>query len=190
MKVDFLGFIFFEKSPRFVLNRLTLEEISAINYSGKIGVFVNENSKRIAEIAEKANLNFIQLHGNEQPEFISDLRQKLPSEIKIIKVIRIANQSAQELQKIISQPQSAMHYLLFDTDSEAFGGTGKTFNWQILDEINIPVPYFLSGGISEKNIKNLDILKQKPFAVDINSRYEISPGIKDLQKIKRTHEKL
>lgn len=88
-------------------------------------------------------------------------------------------------------------YFLFDTDSKAFGGTGKTFDWQILNEIEIPIPYFLSGGISLENIKNLqnfvkvNMSENKtltklntPFALDINSKFEIEPGIKDLEKIK------
>lgn len=190
MNVDFIGFIFYEKSPRFVLNHLTLNKISSIKDPGKVGVFVNETAEKITEIAEKANLNFIQLHGDETPEFISDLKQKLPAGIKMIKVIRVGNQTPEELQKTISQQPSAIEHLLFDTDSAAFGGTGKTFDWQILDTIEIDRPYFLSGGISEGNIQNLKTLKEIPFAVDINSKYELSPGIKDLNKIKRTHEKL
>jgi phosphoribosylanthranilate isomerase len=73
---------------------------------------------------------------------------------------------------------------LFDTDSKAFGGTGKTFDWQILNEIEIQIPYFLSGGISLENIENLKILNQKPLVLDINSKFETEPGIKNLEKIK------
>ena len=79
---------------------------------------------------------------------------------------------------------SFINYLLFDTDSKAFGGTGKTFDWQILNEIEIPKPYFLSGGISLENIHQLSNIKHHPFALDINSKFETEPGIKDLEKIK------
>ena len=106
LNTDFLGFIFYEKSPRFVLNHLSLEEISEINHQGKVGVFVNETIERIAEISEKAKLNFIQLHGDEDEEFVKKLRLSLSKNIKIIKVIRIGNQSFDELQKTINQQLS------------------------------------------------------------------------------------
>ena len=184
LNTDFLGFIFYEKSPRFVLNHLSLEEISEINHQGKVGVFVNESIEKIAEIKEKAKLSFIQLHGDEDEKFILQLRQILGNIIKIIKVIRIGNQSFDELQKTINQQPSTVNYLLFDTDSKAFGGTGKTFDWQILNEIEIPIPYFLSGGISLENIHQLSTINQQPLALDINSKFETEPGSKDLEKIK------
>ena len=184
LNTDFLGFIFYEKSPRFVLNHLSLEEISEINHQGKIGVFVNETVEKISEISEKAKLSFIQLHGDEDEKFILQLRQILGNNIKIIKVIRIGNQSFDELQKTINQQPSSVNYLLFDTDSKAFGGTGKTFDWQILNEIEIPIPYFLSGGISLENIHQLSTINHQPIVLDINSKFETEPGIKDLEKIK------
>ena len=199
LNTDFLGFIFYEKSPRFVLNHLSLEEISEINHQGKVGVFVNETVEKIVEISEKSNLNFIQLHGDEDEEFIKRLRQMLNENTKIIKVIRIGDDKTNfenEIKKI-TNIKSQISNLLFDTDSKAFGGTGQTFDWQILNEIEIPIPYFLSGGISLENIKNLqnfvkvNMRENKtltklntPFALDINSKFEIEPGIKNLEKIK------
>ena len=184
LNTNFLGFIFYEKSPRFVLNHLSLEEISEINHQGKVGVFVNETVEKISEISEKAKLNFIQLHGDEDEEFVKKLRLSLSKNIKIIKVIRIGNQSFDELQKTINQQPSTVNYLLFDTDSKTFGGTGKTFDWQILNEIEIPIPYFLSGGISLENIHQRSTINHQPLALDINSKFEIEPGIKNLEKIK------
>ena len=199
MNVDFLGFIFYEKSPRFVLNHLSLKEISEINHQGKVGVFVNETVEKLTEISEKSNLNFIQLHGDEDEEFIKRLRQMLNENTKIIKVIRIGDDKTNfenEIKKI-TNIKSQISNLLFDTDSKAFGGTGKTFDWQILNEIEIPKPYYLSGGISLENIKNLqnfvkvNMSENKtltklntPFALDINSKFETEPGIKNLEKIK------
>lgn len=185
INIDFLGFIFYKKSPRFVLNHLNLEEISRIEHHGKVGVFVNENVEKILEISEKADLNFIQLHGDENENFISELRENLNPEIGIIKVIRIGNQTSDELQKTISHQPSTINFLLFDTDSNAFGGTGKTFDWTLLNEIEIPKPYFLSGGISLENIHQLSTINHQPFALDINSKFEIEPGNKDVEKIKR-----
>lgn len=186
LNTNFLGFIFYEKSPRFVLNHLSLEEISEINHQGKVGVFVNETVEKLTEISEKSNLNFIQLHGDEDEEFIKRLRQMLNENTKIIKVIRIGDDKKNfenEIKKM-SNLKSQISNLLFDTDSKAFGGTGKTFDWQILNEIEIPIPYFLSGGISLENLENLKILNQKPLVLDINSKFETEPGIKNLEKIK------
>ena len=186
LNTDFLGFIFYEKSPRFLLNHLSLEEILEINHQGKVGVFVNETVERIAEISEKAKLNFIQLHGDEDEEFVKKLRLSLSKNIKIIKVIRIGNDFEKFKNEIskISNLKSQISNLLFDTDSKAFGGTGKSFDWQILNEIEIPIPYFLSGGISLENIHQLSTINHQPLALDINSKFETEPGSKDLEKIK------
>ena len=185
LNVDFLGFIFYEKSPRYVLHHLSLKEIAEIPHFGKVGVFVNESIKAIVEITTESQLDIIQLHGNENEKFILQLKQILGNNIKIIKVIRIGNQSFDELQKTINQQPSTVNYLLFDTDSKAFGGTGKTFDWQILNEIEIPKPYFLSGGISLENIHQLSTINHQPLALDINSKFEIEPGNKNLEKIKK-----
>jgi phosphoribosylanthranilate isomerase len=180
MNVDFLGFIFYEKSPRFVLNHLSLEGISEINHQGKVGVFVNETVEKISEISEKAKLSFIQLHGDEDEEFILSLSQRLSKDVKLIKVFRVG----ETFNFKFSIFNSLVDYFLFDTDSKAFGGTGKSFDWQILNEIEIPKPYFLSGGISIENIHQLTTINQQPIALDINSKFETEPGSKDLEKIK------
>ncbi|WP_426477859.1 phosphoribosylanthranilate isomerase [Chryseobacterium sp. CBSDS_008] len=188
MNVDFLGFIFYKKSPRYVLNHMSFEEISAINHHGKVGVFVNEEMDEILKIVQQAKLNFVQLHGDESNDFIVELRQKLNPEAGIIKVIRVGNNDCDNKEKIaqtLSSNLQPVNYYLFDTDSKAFGGTGKQFDWTILNEFEIPLPYFLSGGISEENIGNLEVLRQKPFALDINSKFETEPGNKDINRIKK-----
>ncbi len=188
MRVDFLGFIFYEKSPRYVLNHLSLEEISTINHQGKVGVFVNEELDIIVKIVQHADLNFVQLHGDESNDFILGLRQKLNPKVGIIKVIRIGNIDSDNKDKIaqtLSSNLQPVTYYLFDTDSKAFGGTGKQFDWNILNDFTIPLPYFLSGGISEENIGNTETLKQRPFALDINSKFETEPGNKDIDRIKK-----
>ncbi|MCW1962818.1 phosphoribosylanthranilate isomerase [Chryseobacterium viscerum] len=193
MNVDFLGFIFYEKSPRYVLHHLSLEEISAIDHQGKTGVFVNEKADIILQIVQKAGLNFVQLHGDESDRFIAELRQKLDPEVKIIKVIRIGNNDSETKNKILQtfsqQPATCnlqpITYYLFDTDGKAFGGTGKQFDWTLLNDLKIPLPYFLSGGISEENIGNIKALQQQPFVLDINSKFETEPGNKDIGRIKK-----
>ncbi|MCS4302109.1 phosphoribosylanthranilate isomerase [Chryseobacterium sp. BIGb0232] len=193
MNVDFLGFIFYEKSPRYVLNHLSLGDIAQINHQGKVGVFVNEKVEKIVEITKKGKLNLIQLHGDEDAHLIIELKKQLPPDVKIIKVIRIGNDTVENKNKINQtfsnnieeQNQQPITYYLFDTDSKAFGGTGQQFDWNVLNEFEIPLPYFLSGGISEGNIKNIELLDQKPFAIDINSKFEIAPGDKNVDKIKK-----
>lgn len=184
LDVDFMGFIFYEKSPRFVLDHLSLKEIAEVPHFKKVGVFVNESIKGIVEIITEAQIDIIQLHGNEDDKFIWQLRKFIGENIKIIKVIRIGNQTSDELQKTINHQPSTINYLLFDTDSKAFGGTGQTFDWNILNNIDIPIPYFLSGGISLENVHQLSNINHQPMVLDINSKFETEPGIKDLKRIK------
>ena len=184
LDVDFMGFIFYKKSPRFVLDHLSLKEIAEVPHFKKVGVFVNESIKGIVEIITEAQINIIQLHGNEDDKFIWQLRKFIGENIKIIKVIRIGSQTSDELQKTINHQPSTINYLLFDTDSKAFGGTGQTFDWNILNNIDIPIPYFLSGGISLENVHQLSNINHQPTVLDINSKFETEPGIKDLKRIK------
>ena len=183
MKVDFLGFIFYKKSPRFVLNSLSLEDMESLKHNGKVGVFVNETIENVVEISRKANLNYIQLHGDEDDIYIAELKRQLNPEIKIIKVLRIGSE-VKNFKSKIHHLKSPADYLLFDTDSKAFGGTGKTFDWRILNEVEIPKPYFLSGGISAENFDEIQNIKHQPIALDINSKFETQAGIKDLEKIR------
>ena len=183
MNVYYLGFIFYEKSPRFVLNSLSLEDIESLKHNGKVGVFVNATIENVVEISRRANLNYIQLHGDEDDIYIAELKRQLNPETKIIKVFRVGKEF-ENLKFKIQNLKSDVDYFLFDTDSKAFGGTGKTFNWQILNELNIPKPYFLSGGISVENFDEIQNIKHQPFALDINSKFETQAGMKDLEKIR------
>ena len=183
MNVDYLGFIFYEKSPRFVLNSLSLEDIESLKHNGKVGVFVNATIENVVEISRKANLNYIQLHGDEDDIYIAELKRQLNPETKIIKVFRVGKEF-ENLKFKIHHLKSPADYLLFDTDSKAFGGTGKTFDWRILNEVEIPKPYFLSGGISVENFDEIQNIKHRPFALDINSKFETQAGMKDLEKIR------
>lgn len=191
LNVDFIGFIFYERSPRFVLNSLTLADIQSIDHPGKTGVFVNESVEKVIEVAEKAGLAMIQLHGDEDQTYISTLRKQAGHKIKIMKAVRIGLQDAvskeqrsEEISEQIRAVQNDVDYILFDTDSKGYGGTGKRFEWSLLDSLDIPLPYFLSGGISGDNIGDLDTISHKPFAIDINSKFERMPGDKDLDRIR------
>lgn len=179
LKIDYLGFIFYPKSHRYVLNHLSLEAIAGVSHQGKVGVFVNEIPQNINDICRASKLNLIQLHGDESMETIKELRALLPDEVKIIKVIRVGKY----LPSIHPYQNEWVDYLLFDTDSKDFGGTGKSFDWQLLNKITLQKPYVLSGGICEDNIHQAKALTPLPYALDINSKFEHEPGIKNLQKI-------
>lgn len=185
MDVDFLGFVFYPKSARFVLNQLTLEQIKSAKHRKKVGVFVNEDILAVIDIVLKAQLNFVQLHGNESPEYVKELRSKLNENVKIIKVFRVGDRVLQTVSY-----EEFVDCFLFDTDSPSFGGTGKTFDWLILNRIKINRPYFLSGGISAESLSDLAQLNNKPFAVDINSRFETAPGNKNIDLIQSFKKQL
>ncbi|HAY3549717.1 VOC family protein [Elizabethkingia meningoseptica] len=183
MDIDFLGFIFYEKSPRYVLKHLSLDYIAKIEHKAKAGVFVNEEKYTIINIARNARLNYVQLHGDEDLNFIKALKESLP-EVRIIKVFRIGNnEDIKSLRSRISEVEPFIDLLLFDTDSKAYGGTGERFNWRILNELSLKVPYLLSGGVSSENVSEINNLTIKPDGLDINSKFEIGPGDKDLTLI-------
>lgn len=184
LRIDYLGFIFYRQSPRYVLKHLTPEQIARFSQSRKVGVFVNEAIKTITEMTKTAGLNAIQLHGDEPPEDLLRLRNALKDDVEIIKVVRVGNQNPDALQSVLDKQTDYASYFLFDTDSTAFGGTGRSFDWDILNRLTIKKPYFLSGGISAENLSGIQNLKDQPYALDINSKFETAPGLKDLGRIK------
>lgn len=183
MNIDFMGFIFYEKSPRYALQHLSLKNIKAITTPKKVGVFVNEKTENMVKIVQEASLDMIQLHGDENEAQIRQLSKAFEGKIDLIKAVRIGKQTITELQHQINNLPEVINAILFDTDSENYGGTGKAFSWQILDQLEITKPYFLSGGISLENHKHAEALVNQPFAVDVNSKFELSPGKKDLSTL-------
>ena len=124
-------------------------------------------------------LDSIQLHGDETPGFCNYFR----SVTEVIKTISIKDKSSFENAKLYAD---ACDLFLFDTQSEHYGGTGKTFNWQWLEAYNLDKPFYLSGGISLENFEEIKNIEHKQLlGIDINSKFEISPGIKDIEKIKQ-----
>lgn len=184
MNFDFAGFIFYKKSPRYVLNFLELKNLKKFNEIKKVGVFVNENPEEITKICEAAQLDLVQLHGNESLEEVEQLNSILP----IIKVIHMRGEK-EEIQAKIDEYEKAASFLLFETPSQDYGGSGKTFDWAMIDALNFSKPYFLSGGLSLENIENFKGLKKIPYALDVNSQFEISPGCKNLNLLKKLKNK-
>jgi phosphoribosylanthranilate isomerase len=178
MDVDYAGLIFYKGSKRFAEPGLgsSLAQMRDVNIK-KIGVFVNEEMEKIEQTINDYGLSAVQLHGDETDEFCMDLMDK----VEVIKVFRIGDGA--DVEALIEPFQNACHYFLFDTDTASFGGSGKQFNWDMLQRVKIDKPFFLSGGIGPD-----DVAKVKGFhhpnlyALDINSRFETEPGIKDLDR--------
>lgn len=175
LPVDYLGFIFYAKSPRFTENLPLLPDLPP-NIQ-KIGVFVNASENYILDkVAE--GLDGVQLHGNESPSLCAALQQK---GVKVFKAFGIERGFDWET---LSAYLPVVDYFLFDTKSNEHGGTGQRFDWQTLASYPFEKPYFLSGGLSNENIQDaLAIGDQRLIGLDLNSRFEIAPALKDISKI-------
>lgn len=176
LPIDFMGMIFYDKSPRFV-NDLNERDI---DFSKKrVGVFVNASREYILQMKEKYKLDMIQLHGDESPEFCASLRNHIP----VMKVFCIENSSDFESTK---RYEDSCDYFLFDTKTPYRGGSGEKFDWTILNEYGGSIPFFLSGGISFDDSESIKkISHTKLSGIDINSRFEIKPGLKNIDLINR-----
>lgn len=189
--IDYVGFIFYEKSPRFVQDDFCFPKGLTINtlQTKKVGVFVNHSLQIIVEKIIKYRLDLVQLHGNETADFCHHLKMKLTSldsftpQVEIIKVFNIG-ESFDFKQLEAYEPY--INYFLFDTKGTNLGGNGVTFDWNILKNYKHKVPFFLSGGIDIQHVQEIKRLSSLPIqAVDINSRFEVSAGLKDIEKIRK-----
>lgn len=177
---DFLGFIFYDESPRYLDPSKAGAIINWIEGPEKVGVFVNQPLDDVNSISRRTGIDLVQLHGNESPEYC-DLVEK-----PVIKVLHIENDTtSDELSAEIEKYDQSADFLLFDTKiNELWGGTGTTFDWEILKNVANDKPFFLSGGLNPVNIKEA-IQSVKPPMVDLSSGLEESPGLKDFDKIER-----
>ena len=182
-----IGFIFYPKSPRYIPPVKASQIIRKIPpFIGRVGVFVNMDIRGIFEIMKRVGLSAVQLHGDESPEFCYEL--KTLSSIPIIKVFRIKDESSLNNIKKYSYTVNA---ILLDTHKDkVYGGTGETFDWNLAKKArNYNIPLILSGGLNPQNIKEAyDIVK--PYAFDVNSGIELTPGIKDHTKMDLFFRKL
>ncbi len=180
---DFIGFIFYHKSKRnFFRGNGQIHQV--ISPEKRVGVFVNENLSSIIETAKQLEISTIQLHGNETPAFCADLKNK---GFRIIKAFGIRN--AEDFSRC-REYEGCSDFFLLDTKTEHHGGSGQKFDWQLLDDFSSETPYFLSGGIAPGDEEKIGQLIKKPFALDINSRFETEPGTKDIEKILTFKNKL
>ncbi len=184
--IDFAGFIFYPESKRFVGHKPDVSLFNNVPESvTRVGVFVNEIPARIMDISIISGLPIVQLHGDEDPDYCKAIRS---SGLKVIKAFRIASEINMEYLNIFND---VCDYFLFDTASESYGGSGRKFDWRILNGLRIEKPFFLGGGIGPEDTEELEKIENPMFfAVDINSRFEIKPGIKDAEKIKDFIKKL
>ncbi|MCX2575003.1 phosphoribosylanthranilate isomerase [Pedobacter sandarakinus] len=182
LKPDYLGFIFYEKSPRFISN-VSAELIRYIPQEIKtVGVFVDEALSSIKEKVKLYQLKAVQLHGNETVEDVQDLKNTF-SQLEIFKAFGIAEDF--DFAKLAVYEDN-VDYFLFDTKTKTHGGSGKTFDWGILSRYTLEKPYFLSGGIDLQHAASIkQITDERLFGLDINSRFEIEPGQKDVERIKQ-----
>ncbi len=194
--IDMMGFICWEGSPRYV------GEVPAyLPDCPRVGVFVNPSLDYVLERTKAFGFNFIQLHGTESPEFCKAVREK--TGCKIIKAISLPRplqrrgerskacdidglDTDEELQRLFPPPLEGLGeaFLLFDTKCATHGGSGQQFNWEILRRYRGPLPFLLSGGIGPDDAERLTLFHHdKCIGFDINSRFEVEPGIKDIEAI-------
>lgn len=185
---DFVGMIFYHKSPRFALKSLQGPEVKKAKLkSYKVGVFVNATYEEVMKQIDQFGLDMVQLHGNETPYQC----EKISNYIQVIKAFRITEFDHVEWK--IKDFYADSDLFLFDSGitaegEGAYGGTGRKFNWSRLKGLQIGKPYFLSGGISPTDTDALQLFKQDIvakdlFAVDVNSKFEIEPGIKNIELV-------
>jgi phosphoribosylanthranilate isomerase len=181
MGVDYAGLIFYEGSKRFVGNALISHKADIRDlHIRRVGVFVNADFDQVLKAIEDYGLYAIQLHGDETDEYCLELTGRA----KIIKAIKISGE--EDINGLIALFEHTCDYLLFDTQTTQYGGSGKQFDWQLLKDASISKPFFLSGGIGPEDVVQVNSFYH-PFlyAIDVNSRFETEPGIKDLKKVQQ-----
>ena len=177
LKPDLMGFIFYPKSKRFV-DALSLEDID-FGTTQKVGVFVNEKLNSLTEKVKKFDLDYVQLHGDESPSYLAAVKYL---GVKVIKVFRILDQLP--IDQILAFEQEA-DYFLYDTLSLEYGGSGKNFQWNILNESPSSKPFWLSGGVSIESLKALDLIDHPGLTgIDVNSKFEDQPGMKNIELLR------
>lgn len=187
LKPDYIGLIFYPLSKRFV-GDLDTKVLGELPKSIKLtGVFVDESLENVLEIAQKYNLSAIQLHGSQTVEYCLELKSELSRTLALDKI---------EIWKafgigltfdfgILNSYKEVVDFFLFDTKTVEHGGSGISFDWRVLSEYKSEKPFFLSGGLSPENIQEVFNLNHKQlFGVDLNSKFEMEPGLKDIESLK------
>lgn len=179
LNADYAGFIFYNKSPRFAGNKLDGRTVREIGQQiGKVGVFVNADPQQVLQTVKDYGLDMVQLHGDESIAVCQQLRMSVP----VVKAFPMGEQpnGADNAEPFMP----VTDYFLFDTASKEYGGTGRQFNWELLNDYSYDKPFFLSGGIGPDDTGAVLQWRHKSlFALDVNSRFETAPGVKDMDKV-------
>ena len=183
VRPDAIGYIFFSKSKRYVTGEQAKELDQKLDQNIlSVGVFVNETLDKVVEIAKKVPLDVIQLHGDEDKDYIEQLKQK--SDRQIWKAVRV--KETNDIKQAEDLPVDKLLLDTFTEEKDIYGGTGKVMNYDLIPKEGISKPFFIAGGLHRKNIKEI-IEKVHPYGIDISSGIE-SDGHKDLIKMKEIME--
>ena len=184
MGVDFAGFIFYPKSPRYMAHKISPEKMRQIKGRiAKVGVFVNMPYDDLLRTVDEYRLDMVQLHGDETP-FVCE---KIANYVTVVKAFRLSDNDPIDW---ITRPyHESSDMFMFDTMGAGYGGTGKKFDWNVLKESVINKLFFLSGGIEpgdERKLREFETeeVGKKLFSIDINSKFEVSPGVKNIEKVR------
>lgn len=182
LDIEFAGLNFYPESPRYMGDKISVEHVLAGDFDiKKTGIFVNAGYTEIIELVNEYGLDVVQLHGEEEPL----LCEQLSAEVEVIKVFHIGN-SKETVDEMIEDYDDVCDYYLFDTALKdgAAGGTGLQFDWKKVTKAKIEKPFFLSGGIGPDDVAKIKAIKHPDFyGVDINSKFEKEPGIKDMVSV-------
>jgi phosphoribosylanthranilate isomerase len=183
LNIDYAGLIFYKDSPRYMGDKISGKQIKDSDFDiKKVGVFVNPGYSELLDAIDEYGLDIVQLHGNETPEMC----EELSAEVEVVKAFRIAGDDSINIDEMVMPYDAVCDFYLFDTAGlkESFGGTGQQFNWDILKKAKIEKPFFLSGGIGPDDVQKVRSFKHPDFfAIDINSKFESAPGVKDMAAI-------
>lgn len=204
LDIDFLGFIFYPKSPRYAQKAVPETELMTNTATAsrrndmvmrkpqRVGVFVDEMPQTIITHIYNDQLGYVQLHGHELPEMIDNLKRTVIPDIrhslKVIKAFSIAKSDDLLQTKAY---EGVADLFLFDTPTESYGGSGKKFDWQMLQAYDGHTSFLLSGGIGPEDIERIRTFEHPQcIGIDLNSRFETAPGIKDVEALRRFTEEL
>lgn len=188
--ITFAGFIFYPKSPRYMPMKISADKMKQIKGKIiKVGVFVNPTHEELMKTVDDYRLDMVQLHGDESPRFCD----RIADYISVIKAFRMSDNDS--VHHMTHPYMDVCDFFMFDTLGAGYGGTGKKFDWDILQKSPPQKPYFLSGGIELEDGQKLSAFITTPageklFAIDINTKFEIGPGVKDLNTIRQFAEQL
>lgn len=191
LKPDYLGLIFYPQSKRYVQEN-PLGLTAALSGQAKLtGVFVNESEQAVLDKVEQYSLQAVQLHGQETAEYCRTLKSALNVQNGEIEVIKAFGVDETFDFDVLQQYEPVVDFFLFDTKTPEHGGSGVKFNWEVLRNYRLEKPYLLSGGIGLNELEELKKLDDsRLYAVDLNSRFEISPALKDLELVRQAINKI